>query len=290
MLVLAVSAGLVLGWANKAFHVDVDPRIEAVLAALPGANCGGCGYVGCGPYAEAVVLQGEAVNKCPVGGEGCARAVAGVMGVDVLQSWPSRPVVHCRATLAQRLRRHPYRGEPSCSAANILSGVQGCTYGCLGLGDCVRSCPFDAIRVVDGLAVVDYAACTGCGNCARVCPRNIISMVPFKTDRMLVVGCSNLDFGKDVKAVCRVGCIGCKACMRASEMFTFDGSNLPRIDYEKYDPAAMEKAQAAIAKCPMKGLTFVGQPPPGDRAADGEAPPVVSADFKTTADDAQWWG
>ncbi len=293
MLLLAVGATTVLGWANRAFHVEVDPRIDRVLAALPGANCGGCGYVGCGPYAEAVVERGEAVDKCPVGGASVAEAVAEVMGIEVAQSWPKRPAVHCRARTEQRLGRHPYTGEATCAAANFVAGVQGCTYGCLGFGDCVRSCAFDAIHIVDGVAVVDYEACTGCGACARVCPRNIISMVPFKRSRMLVVACSNLDMGKDVKNVCATGCIGCKACGRRSPIFSFAGEgDLPRIDYEAYEEADADGVRTAIEKCPMEGLVFVGKPTSRDVAAAGdeEVPDVVMADFKTTADDAEWRG
>ncbi|MBU4459062.1 MAG: RnfABCDGE type electron transport complex subunit B [Verrucomicrobia bacterium] len=289
MLLLSVGAGYVLGWANRTFHVEVDPRVEAVNGALPGANCGGCGYVGCASYAEAVVLQGEAVDKCPVGGASCAAKLAGILGVDVKQSWPKRPVVHCRATLEQRLQRTAYTGERSCSAANILSGVQGCTYGCLGLGDCVRACTFDAIHIVDGLATVDYEKCTGCSACARVCPRNIITMVPFKQERMLVVGCSNKDFGREVKDVCTTGCIGCKACAKRSPLFAFGVDNLPVINYDEYDPSNMEATELAIEKCPMKGLVYVGKPPKAG-AVDGEVPDLVTADFKTTVDDTDWQG
>ncbi|MBM4157019.1 MAG: RnfABCDGE type electron transport complex subunit B [Lentisphaerae bacterium] len=292
MLLLSVGAGYVLGWANKAFHVEVDPRVDAVNGALPGANCGGCGYVGCASYAEAVVLKDEAADKCPVGGPSCAAKIASILGVEVKQSWPKRPVVHCRASLEQRLQRTAYTGERSCSAANILSGVQGCTYGCLGLGDCVRACTFDAIHVTNGLATVDYEKCSGCSACSRVCPRNIITMVPFKQERMLVVGCSNKDFGKEVKDVCTIGCIGCKACSKRSPVFSFGADNLPVINYDEYDPSKMEATELAIEKCPMKGLVYVGKPPKAGAAAaaDGGMPTLVTADFKTTVDDTEWQG
>lgn len=292
MFVLAVGASYVLGWANRAFHVETDPRVDAVTNALPGANCGGCGYVGCASYAEAVVEKGEEVTKCPVGGESCATALAGIMGVGLTPSWPQRPAVHCRARTSQRLGRMPYTGEKTCAAANLVSGVQGCTYGCLGMGDCTRACAFDAIHVRDGVAVVDYDKCTGCGACAKVCPRNIISMIPFKTERMLIVGCSNLDFGKEVKEVCEVGCIGCKACSKRSPLFSFGGSSLPKIDYDAYDPADMEATRTAVEKCPMEGLIYVGKPSRRDLDAteDEEAPEVVMADFHTTVDDAEWRG
>jgi RnfABCDGE-type electron transport complex B subunit len=291
MLILAVFMAVVLGWANRAFHVEVDPRVEAVNNALPGANCGGCGYVGCGEYAEAVVEGKAGPEACPVGGANCAARIAEILGLELDESWPYRPAVHCGANLDQRLKRHEYHGEPSCAAANLVAGVQGCTYGCLGFGDCVRSCRFDAIHVVNGLATVDYDKCTGCGACATVCPRNIISMVPFKQTEMTVVSCSNKDFGKDVKAVCKVGCIGCKACARASELFQVE-DNIPVVDYDKYDPNEMDSLEVAIDKCPMKRLVSVGTPRDEDvQATEGEeVPHVVQADFKTTVDDTEWHG
>ena len=291
MLVLAVAMAWVLGWANRAFHVEVDPRVEKVNEALPGANCGGCGYVGCNEYAEAVVLHGEDVSKCTVGGVSCATALANILGVDLEQSWPKRAVVHCGATTEDRLKRNAYAGERTCSTANLVSGVQGCTYGCLGMGDCERSCAFDAIHVIDGLATVDYDKCVGCGACERACPRHIISMVPFKAERMLAVTCSNKDFGKDVKAVCKVGCTGCKLCQKMSELFAVE-DNLPRLDYERYDPADPEQVQKAVEKCPMKRLLYVGKPSAKDLDAtkDEDLPAVVEGEFRTTADNTEWWG
>jgi Na+-translocating ferredoxin:NAD+ oxidoreductase RNF subunit RnfB len=294
MLTLAVAASSVLGWANQAFYVEVDPRVLRIEEALPGANCGGCGYVGCGEYAEAVAGGEAGVNLCAPGGASCAGAVAGVMGVDVEPSWPYRAIVHCAATSSQRLGQVEYRGEPTCSAANLVAGLQGCTYGCLGLGDCVVACEFDAIHVVDGLAVVDYRSCTGCGACIDACPRHIISRVPFKASQILAVACSNQDFGNDVRAVCAVGCIGCKACEKVSDLFTMR-ENLPALDYQVYDPADAPQAEGidkSIEKCPMESLIWVGEPTPEDLLAtkDEELPLRAEADFKTTVDQAEWWG
>ncbi len=291
MLVLAMLMTLVLGWANRAFHVEVNPLVEKALDILPGANCGGCGYVGCSEYAEAVVTEGERPDKCPVGGEGCSKALAMLMGLDLTAAAPYRAVVHCAAHTDDLTARGDYRGEPTCASANLVSGVISCTYGCLGLGDCERSCPFDAIHVLDGLATVDYDKCVGCGACERACPRHIISMVPFKQEQMLVVKCSNKDFGKDVKAVCRVGCIGCGACARIhGDLFSME-DNLPAIDYETYEEQT-EGLEAAVAKCPIKSLVYVGAPSETDKAAvaDEEVPDVVQPDFKTTVDDTEWHG
>ena len=289
MAFLALGMGFVLGWANRTFHVDVDPRIEAAEEVVPGANCGGCGYVGCREYAEAVV-DGEAVNKCTVGGASVALQLGSLLGVEVEETWPYRAVVHCAATCDDRLGRTDYDGEPTCAAANVVAGVQGCIFGCLGFGDCVEVCDYDAIHMVDGLAQVDYDKCTGCGLCARVCPRNIISMVPFKSERMLVVSCCNKDFGKAVNAVCKVGCIGCKACSKLSGLIQIQ-DNLAEVDYDHYE-SKEEDFDAAIEKCPRESLVYVGRPTEKDRAAvdEEELPERIEADFKTTVDETEWRG
>lgn len=287
---LAVIMSWVLGWANRKFHVEVDAKVEAIGAALPGANCGGCGYVGCSEYAEAVASGEASVDLCGPGGTSCASALAEIMGVEVEASYPFRAVVHCSAGFDQRLQRSEYRGEQTCSAANLVAGVQGCTYGCLGLADCVRACEYDAIHVVDGLAVVDYDKCVGCKACAIVCPRNIITMVPFKSERMLVVACSNKDMGPDVKKVCKTGCIGCKACTKGDAPLVMQ-DNIPVMDYDKYQ--AGTDFAPVLEKCRMESLLFVGKPTEAEVAAAAEEPGPegpVKADFRTTVDDAEWRG
>ncbi len=291
-LVLALSAigvACILGWANRAFHVEVDPKVEAIIDALPGANCGGCGFVGCSEYAEAVAKGGTDVALCAPGGAGCAQRLAEIMGVEVSPSFPYRAVVHCAAHTKHRLGRMPYEGERTCGAANLVAGVQGCTFGCLGFGDCTRACKYDAVHVIDGLATVDYEKCVGCKACAAVCPRNIITMVPFKSDRMLVVACSNQDSGPDVKAVCEVGCIGCTACSRNAELMQMAG-NLPTIDYDRY--ADLADFTVARAKCPRASMIDVGKPTEEDLAAVAaeEIPERVEVDFKTTVDETEWRG
>ncbi len=291
MLLLAMLMTYVLGKASIAWHVEEDPRVEQVLEALPGVNCGGCGYANCHEYAEAVVSGEVDIDRCSVGGVSCMTALANILGIEAQANWPSRPIVHCGAKADDRLKKNPYGGEPTCGTANLVSGVQGCAYGCLGLGDCERACPFDAIHVIDGLAVVDYVKCTGCGKCAQVCPRNIISMVPFKADRVIAVGCSNLDPGKHVRAVCKVGCIGCGLCRKASDLFGLE-DNLARLDYEQYDPQRHDELLAAAEKCPMKTIVEIGKPTDADLAAtaDKELAQPATADFETTADKAPYRG
>lgn len=276
MFALAVLSGYLLGLASDIFHVHVDPRIEAINAVLPGANCGGCGYVGCLPYAEAVAKGEAPPNKCTVGGPSVAQQVADIMGVGLTHSWPSRPIVHCCAHSNDKLGQANYYGERSCAAAQFAGSIQGCTYGCLSFGDCVAACAFDAIHMVDGLPVVDYEKCVGCAACARACPRSIIEMIPFKADQVYVVACMNRDAGKDVKAVCRVGCTGCTACAKASPTYKMDGA-LARIDYEAYDPHNLQNAQVGMDKCPSKCILLVGrhsQTPENSRIAAEQPTPT----------------
>lgn len=291
MLAMALVFSYVLGWANKKFAVEIDSRVEAVIDALPGANCGGCGFLGCSDYAVAVVADGAPVNKCPVGGTACATAVANIMGVEVGESLPYRPIVHCGAKKEDRLGRAPYIGEQRCASANLVAGIQGCTYGCLGFGDCERACNYSAIHVVDGLAVVDYDACIGCGACAKVCPRNLITITPFRAERIMAVTCANKDKGKDVMAVCNVGCIGCKACSRVSNVITIQ-DNLSVIDYDSYTAECLPDLMKACEKCPRNRLVFVGKPTPEEAEAASKIATVdvVEPDFKTTVDDTEWRG
>lgn len=289
MLLLAVCMSYILGWANQAFYVEVDPKVELINNSLPGSNCGGCGFVGCMEYAEAVAKGEAAATLCGPGGVSVAQQLGKIMELDVSDALPYRAVVHCTATSSQRLDKMPYRGEPTCHAANLVSGFQACTYGCLGLGDCVTACDYDAIHIEHGVAVVDYEKCIGCKACAIECPRNIITMVPFKAERVFVVGCCNEDFAADVKKVCKVGCTGCSACTKKNDMLKMEGK-LPVIDYEHYDPnfdfASIQE------KCKMERLMFIGKPTPEDQeaVAHEDVPGQIRADFKTTVDKSDWWG
>jgi ferredoxin len=213
------------------------------------------------------------------------------MGVEIGESLPFRPVVHCGAHLEDRLERTEYQGEKRCSAANLVAGVQGCTYGCLGFGDCTRVCDYDAIQIIDGLATVDYDKCIGCGACSKVCPRNIITITPFKAERIIAVTCSNKDKGKDVMAVCNVGCIGCKACAKLSNIIHIE-NNLSTIDYDSYTAECLPDLMKACEKCPRQRLVFIGKPSEKDikAASDMEAPEIVEPNFKTTVDDTEWRG
>jgi Na+-translocating ferredoxin:NAD+ oxidoreductase RNF subunit RnfB len=245
-----------LSIAMVKLRVEKDPRAEKILGALPGANCGGCGFAGCGAFAQAVADGKAPVSGCLVGGADCAKAIAEIMGIAFEVQVKTRPVIHCTAFQHQRKGKKTYHGIQGCKEANLVTGVQGCTYGCLGYGDCVASCKFGALHLDRGLPEFNYAKCTSCGACAKACPRGLIEMIPFTKQAMLVVGCSNRDPAKVVREICEVGCLGCGACSKKSDVFGVD-RNLACIDYTKFD--SVEGLQAAYEKCPSAILVVFGQ-------------------------------
>lgn len=263
-----------LGVAKEKLRVEEDPRIAELTEVLPAANCGACGFAGCADFAKAIVEGRAPCDGCPVGGAEIAEEVAKIMGVEVVTSAPYRPVIHCAARTEDKLGVVPYEGIETCVGANIVGFTQGCIYGCLGYGDCVDACTFDALRMVEGLPVVDYESCTGCGACVRACTRDLIEMIPFKQERMLVIACANKEPTKAVKAVCKVGCIGCKLCERmAGDIFEVTG-NLARINYDNYAGQETEDIKKALDKCPAEIMVYFGKPRPeyAEQLAAEEAP------------------
>lgn len=248
-----------LGIAKEKLRVDEDPRIGQITDELPAANCGGCGFAGCADFAKAVVEQRAECDGCPVGGSKTAERIAEILGVEVVKTYPYRPVVHCGAKTHQKKGVVEYDGVKSCVEANAVGVTQACIYGCLGFGDCVKSCDYGAMRMEEGLPVFDYDKCTGCGACVKACPRNLIERIPFSQESMLVIACSNKEPGKLVKQVCTVGCIGCKMCQKKlADLFQIK-DNLAYLDYEHYEEHAGE-LEEAIAKCPAESMVFFGKP------------------------------
>jgi len=241
--------GVILSIASKAFAVKVDPKETLVRAAVPGANCGACGFPGCDGFSKAVVAGVAPVNGCPVGGAATAAKIAEIMGVAAGDSEKKVARVACNGTAENAKDKYEYYGIKDCKAAMaVQKGPKGCEFGCLGYGNCVEVCAFDAIHIVDGIAKVDPDKCTGCQACVKECPKNIIDMVPYA--QKVFVDCKNLDKGKAVKDVCQVGCISCQLCVKAcpfDAIHMVDG--VAKIDYE-----ACKNCKICAKKCPTGAI------------------------------------
>ena len=212
--ILGAIFGAVLAIAAKIFHVEVDPRQEAVRAALAGANCGGCGYPGCDGYAAAVAAGEAPCNKCVAGGAETAAKVAEIMGVSADAAEKMVAFVPCSGAADLAEPRFNYSGPIDCRAAMLFGGKSSklCTFACIGLGNCERACQFDAMHIVNGVAKVDRSKCVGCGACVDACPKSIVKLIPEK--QKIMPACRNQDKGGQVMKICKVGCIGCMKCQR----------------------------------------------------------------------------
>jgi electron transport complex protein RnfB len=254
---LSLLFGVVLAIASRLLLVKVDPKTESIYEALPHADCGVCGYPGCQSFAEAVARRNAPVDGCPVGGPKVARQVASVMGVEAKPKQSMRAIVRCQGGKGKAKDRFEYRGVQDCHAAELVAGGhKACTYGCLGMGSCVKACPFGAMTMgEDGLPVVFEDKCTGCTLCVSACPRGIMDMLP--RSQSVFVACVSKDKGKKVKAICSVGCTGCKLCaspkVTPSGAITMEG-NLPKLDYRRGDTFEL-----AVQKCPKNCYVTEGE-------------------------------
>ncbi len=279
--VIALVLAAVLYAASKKFAVYEDPRIALVSEVLPQANCGGCGYPGCGGFADACVKAGSLEGKfCPVGGQACMTEVANILGLAAAEAEPQVAVVRCNGTCEHRPRINQYDGAKSCAiAASLYGGETGCSYGCLGCGDCVDACQFDAIFMnpETGLPEVNEDACTACAACVKACPKSIIEIRPKgKKSRRVYVSCVNKDKGAIARKACSVSCIGCGKCVKACpfEAITVN-SSLAYIDPEK-----CKSCRKCVEVCPQNTiveLNFPPRKPKAEAAPATEAPKVAPA-------------
>lgn len=254
---IGVLAGVMLSTASRKFHVEIDERVERILESLPGANCGACGNPSCFGAAEAIVGGRIEVTSCVAGGPSVAAAVAEIMGADAV---PLEVVVAARQCGGgtRATRRFSYSGHDSCnSAVRLAGGDLTCKTGCLGYGDCVRACPFDAMYLDErGLPVIDLVACTGCGVCVAECPRNASGLLRLLPENGAVaVRCSAHDKPKDRKAYCSVCCIACKKCEKVCPSDAIHVVDLQAVvDYEKCIACGQ-----CVSACPQACIDITGR-------------------------------
>lgn len=274
---IGIAAAVILYFVAQRFKVIEDPKIDEVEEALPAANCGGCGYPGCRGFAEAAVNSAnenkhiEGLN-CPVGGNEVMAKVAAILGLEVEETKPLIAVVRCSGSRENSPQKVVYDGPATCAFAhNLYTGEGGCPYGCLGLGDCVAACQFDAIHMdaETGLPVVNDK-CVACGACVKACPRNIIELrYKGPKDRRIFVSCMNEERGGPAKKNCAVACIGCGLCEKECK---FDAitieNNLAYIDYKK-----CTLCRKCVPVCPTNAIHELNFPPKKERPPktdDGE--------------------
>lgn len=240
--------GILLGIAGEKFAVEVNEKEIQVRECLPGNNCGGCGFPGCDGLATAIANGEAPVNACPVGGDSCAKNISTIMGVDAGDAVKQIAYVKCAGNCDSALENYEYVGVKDCRIAmnNPGGGAKACTFGCTGYGNCKKVCPFDAIEIVDGVAVVDADKCKACGKCVAECPKHLIELVP--ETAVCHVRCSSKEKGVEVKKVCQAGCIGCGLCARncPAEAIVVE-NNLAYIDQNKCTHCGICKE-----KCPVK--------------------------------------
>lgn len=247
---LGIVFGIGLAFASKILEVKKDERITRLEEALPGLNCGACGYAGCVAYAEAIAGTEEvALTLCSAGGSETAAALGAIMGVKVDVNIEKKVTqVHCRGGKTHAQYEFTYHGLKDCNALYPLyGGNKSCKYGCLGLGSCIHVCPVAAITYdTEGLVWVDKDKCISCGNCITVCPTGVMQFIPYTAD--VIVACNSKDKGAVVRKICEVGCIGCKICEKKSPEGGFTVEDfLARIDYN-----AQGERETALDKCPRK--------------------------------------
>ena len=260
--IIGAAGALLLYVVSKKFEVYEDPRIAQVQEALPGANCGGCGYPGCSGFAGACVKADSLDGLlCPVGGAPVMSKVAAILGKEAKAAEPMVAVVRCNGTCQARPKTNTYDGTKSCAiATSLYGGETGCSFGCLGYGDCVKACNFDAIHInpETGIATVDEEKCTSCGACVKACPKNIIELrKKGPKSRRIFVSCVNKDKGAVARKACSNACIGCGKCAKECpfEAITVE-NNVAYIDFNK-----CRMCRKCVAVCPTGAIHELNFPP-----------------------------
>ena len=248
--VLGALLALIIGATARAFAAETDTRVETVTEMLPGVNCGGCGYAGCADFAKAIVEGRAPPMQCPVSTSVNITRIAEYLGITAGEKEKVFAVVRCGGSCAVTVRS-PYNGVGDCrSAALVAGGAKGCDFGCIGFASCARACPFDAIEMRDGLAVVHPELCVGCGKCVDTCPKNLITLAPAAVD--VHVYCSSPEKGPVKLKVCKAACIACRKCIKAADSETQMNINGFLVSTNYSNPPVHDLVEKA--KCPTSAL------------------------------------
>ena len=282
--VLGILAAVVLYFVAQKFKVEEDPRIDEVEKMLPGANCGGCGFAGCRGMADALVKNDDISTLfCPVGGGDTMKSIASYLGKAAPDKEPMVATVRCGGVCDKRPRTNTFDGAKSCAVVSSLYvGETACAYGCLGYGDCVEACVFDAIRInpETGIAEVDAEKCTACGACVKACPKNIIELrKKWPKGRAVYVGCMSKDKGAVVMKACKTGCIGCGKCEKVCAFGAITVEN--NLAY--IDPQKCKLCRKCVNECPTGAIKLVGMDPLPKTPKAPAAKPVEGAAAKADA-------
>ncbi len=228
---IGLIAGLGLAIASVLMAVPVNQKAVDLREALPGNNCGACGYSGCDAYAEALASGVKDTGLCTPGGAQVAQDLADILGVEAGSVVRSSALVRCRGTADCAKISYDYQGVDNCRmAAQLSGGPMACKAGCIGLGDCVRACPYEAIRICNGVAVVSPERCKSCRLCVAACPKGLIQIVSLERKRAQVV-CQSKEKGGVTRKECSAGCIGCMKCAKACPEGAIQVTdNLARVD------------------------------------------------------------
>jgi electron transport complex protein RnfB len=262
---LTLGLATVLIIANRKLRVQEDPRIDGVEDLLPHANCGACGFPGCRPFAEALVRGEITPAECSVSSAEGHQVIADYLGVEVGEAEKKVALLACAGGINVARQRADYNGHQTCRAATLAGGgAKGCTWGCLGLGDCVSVCNFGALHLDDhGLPIVDFEKCTACGDCVDICPKDLFSIHP--SSHRLWVACRSLEQGDTVLEHCEVGCDACGRCAMDSDGVITMENNLPVVDY-----TIGNQSRNAIERCPTGAIVWLDAkegPVKGDAAS-----------------------